>query len=74
MSTQTLTFRSMPEITARDLLEPLKLGLSVQDLLGELQDAFPPSLPRPTETQNTIMYRSGQRSVVEWIENRINEE
>jgi hypothetical protein len=64
----------MPEITARDLLGPVSLGLTVEDLLGELENAFPPSLPTPMQTQSAIMYQSGQRSVVEWIINRINEE
>ena len=52
----------------------LNIGLTVERLLEELEDHFPPKTPHPKEELNTIMYQAGQRSIVEWINNRITEE
>ena len=52
----------------------LNLGLTVERLLAELEDNFPQFLPQPNDATNSIMYKSGQRSVVEWVANRISEE
>lgn len=52
----------------------LELGLTVERLLAELEDTFPQFLPQPSDSSNSIMYKSGQRSVVEWISNRISDE
>ena len=60
---QTKTSHSMPNF-----------GLTVRRLLEELEDVFPPVNPSPDTTLNQIMYRAGQRSVLEWIENRLDEE
>ena len=49
-------------------------GLSVRRLLEELEDVFPPVNPTPDTSVGHIMYRAGQRSVVEWIENRLDED
>ena len=43
------------------------LGLSAQATLNEMQELFPPLKVGPTTPVNTIMYRAGQRSVVEWL-------
>ncbi len=32
-----------------------------------LEETFPPTNPTPDDTMEKIMYRSGQRSVVEWV-------
>ena len=48
-------------------------GLQVDSLLAQLEDTFPPVNPGPGETISTIMYRSGQRSVIEWIYNQLQE-
>ena len=50
------------------------LRLDVRRLLEELEDVFPPVNPTPDISVGHIMYRAGQRSVVEWIENRLDEE
>ena len=53
----------------------LELGITAERLLSELEVNFPQFLPQPNESSNAIMYKSGQRSVVEWVSNRIlNEE
>ncbi len=52
----------------------LNLGLTVQALLAELEENFPQFLPQPNDPINMIMYKSGQRSIVEWIAHRISEE
>lgn len=52
----------------------LSLGLTVEKLLADLEDNFQPSRPCPTDKIEDIMYRSGQRSVVEYIKQIIEEE
>jgi hypothetical protein len=52
----------------------LNIGLTVERLLEELEDQFPQFLPQPNDPVNLIMYKSGQRSVVEFIQSRINED
>ena len=48
--------------------------LTVERLLEELEDLYPPINPTPDTSINQIMYRSGQSSVVEWIRTRITNE
>lgn len=48
--------------------------LTVERLLEELEDLYPPFNPTPDTPINQIMYRSGQVSVVEWIRTRITNE
>ena len=50
------------------------LGPNLESILAELEEIYPPTNPSPDESMEKIMYRSGQRSVVEWIKDRINEE
>ena len=50
------------------------LGPNLEQILTELEEIYPPTNPNPNEKMETIMYRSGQRSVVEWIKTRISEE
>ena len=52
----------------------LSLGLTVEKLLADLEDNFPPSRPSPSDKIEDIMYRSGQRSVVEYINQVIDNE
>jgi hypothetical protein len=49
-------------------------GLQLQSILQELEDNFPPVNPHPDDPTNLVMYRSGQRSVVEWINHRLTED
>jgi hypothetical protein len=49
-------------------------GLHLKSLLQELDENFPAFLPQPNDPQSLIMYKSGQRSVVEWISHRLSEE
>jgi len=49
----------------------LNIGLTVDVLMGELEKVYPNSLPTPHDAYETIMYRAGQRSVVEWMKQRI---
>ena len=50
------------------------LGPSLESILQELEEKFPPVTPHPKEDIGAIMYKAGQRSVVDWINNRIKEE
>ena len=36
-------------------------------ILEEMEQIFPPVTPTPDWTERQIMYRSGQRAVVEWL-------
>jgi hypothetical protein len=49
-------------------------GLQLTALISKLDENFPPTTPNPSESLSQIMYRSGQRSVVEWIQRQLNEE
>lgn len=42
-------------------------GMESRALINQLDEQFPVMNPSPTDTIEKIMYRSGQRSVVEWI-------
>ena len=56
--------------TYPNTLEPL-LGPNVNSLSLEMEDKFPPFIPHPKEELASIMFKAGQRSVVEWYKNRI---
>ena len=49
------------------------LGPNIQSLAKEMDEKFPPVNPHPKEELNTIMYKAGQRSVVEWYKERVDE-
>ena len=51
--------------TSPNMLEIL--GMNAQGLIHALEESFPPTTPTPEDTMEKIMYRSGQRSVVEWV-------
>ena len=59
--------------TYPNMLEPL-IGPNMEAVLAELDEKFPPVNPHPKEEIAAIMYKAGQRSVVEWISKRLNEE
>ena len=46
-------------------------GIEFNTILKELENNFPPVNPTPSDDLPSIMYRSGQRSVVEWIINNM---
>jgi hypothetical protein len=48
-------------------------GLQSNVLVAQLNETFPPTNPTPEDTMEKVMYRSGQRSVVEWIINYMEE-
>ena len=59
--------------TSHNMLEAV-LGPRVDDkILQEMQENFPPINPHPKEELSVIMYKAGQRSVVEWLVNRLEE-
>ena len=58
--------------TSHNTLSMLEtLGMEHRALVNQLEENFPPITPTPDDTIEKIMYRSGQRSVVEWLINRI---
>ena len=56
--------------TYPNMLEPL-LGPNLDSLLKEMEEKFPPVNPHPKEEIGTIMYKAGQRSVIEWLQHRM---
>ena len=46
-------------------------GLQANTLLNEANEIFPPVNPSPTDDLALIMYRAGQRSVVEWLQQQM---
>ena len=51
--------------TSPNMLETV--GMQARGLAHQLEEIFPPITPTPEDSMEKIMYRSGQRSVVEWI-------
>ena len=39
----------------------------LDELVQELQDNFPPFNPHPNDPERMVMYKAGQRSVIEYI-------
>ena len=58
--------------TSRSTLEPI-LGPNPESLLVEMEEKFPPLNPHPKEELSSIMYKAGQRSVIEWYRSRLDE-
>jgi len=58
--------------TSHNILEPV-IGPTLESVLLELEEIHPPLTPTPDESMEKIMYRSGQRSVVDWIRTRMEE-
>ena len=52
----------------------LKLGLTVEGLLGELDQKYPQDNPHPDHPITHIMFRAGQRDIIEWIRRRLQED
>ena len=46
-------------------------GIQANVIISELDDYFPPITPSPSDSIETIMYKAGQRSVVEWLQQRM---
>lgn len=46
-------------------------GLQLKTVLTELDENFPVVNPTPHSSIEQIMYQAGQRSVVEWLINRL---
>jgi len=55
---------------SHNTLEPL-FGPSPDQILQEMEEFFPTVTPSPDNDLRQIMYKSGQRSVVEWLINRL---
>ena len=59
--------------TSHHMLEAV-LGPRVDEkILQEMDKNFPAHNPHPKEELSVIMYKAGQRSVVEWLKNRLEE-
>ena len=46
---------------------------NLQALVDELEDMYPSINPTPRDEDRAIMYRAGQRSVVEYILSKLNQ-
>ena len=55
-----------------NLLETV--GLQTKSILQQLEEIFPPVNPSPDMSIEQIMFRSGQRSVVEWIKQQMEQD
>ena len=40
-------------------------------LVQEMLEVFPPTNPNPSQSYEQIMYQAGQRDVVEWFINKL---
>ena len=48
-------------------------GPELVTILKEMEEVYPHTNPHPVDDIATVMYRAGQRSVVEWLSKRISE-
>ena len=48
-------------------------GIQMNALVQEMQDTFPPINPNPSQPIEQIMFQAGQRDVVEWFLNKLQE-
>ena len=62
------TSRNMHEVSTLEVF-----GMQAHSIIEELNEIFPPVNPTPSDSIHAIMYHAGQRSVVEWLFNRMNE-
>ena len=46
-------------------------GLQATTILKEMDENFPPVQPTPYDNIEKIMYQAGQRSVVEWVKQQM---
>jgi len=54
--------------TSHNTLDLLEVkGMQANSMVKLLDEMFPSTNPGPEDTLEKIMYRSGQRSVVEWV-------
>ncbi len=56
-------------LTSPNMLETM--GMELRALSMQMEEQFPNITPMPGDSIEKIMYRSGQRSVVEWLLNRL---
>ena len=49
-------------------------GITVKQVIHHMDEAFPPLQVSPAMTHDEIMYRAGQRSVVEWFIEQLQED
>ena len=49
------------------LLKDYEYPHTADDLLEILKEAYPPTSPQQDETYEHLMFRGGQRSVVDWL-------
>lgn len=49
-------------------------GFTVKQMIVEMDEMFPPLSISPSDSTEQIMYKAGQRSVVEWLQRRLQEE
>lgn len=56
------------ELTAKDVFDS---EYTIAKLVEKLQDIYPPITPGPGDDYALIMYRAGQRQVVEYLTNLI---
>ena len=61
----SLNMQTPTSLNTLDLLDVK--GMTATAMLSKLDETFPPTNPTPEDTMEKIMYRSGQRSVVEWV-------
>ena len=55
--------------TSHNMLNLLEArGMELNSILNQLDDTFPPVNPSPNDDISLIMYRAGQRAVVEYIQ------
>ena len=50
------------------------LGLQSSQVIRQLDETFPPVNPSPNDDIKVIMYKAGQRHVIEWIKQQMEQQ
>jgi hypothetical protein len=64
-----------PSLNMQTQIYPSTLNLhseKLEKLIEDLENKFPPQTIHPKEEINSIMYRAGQQSVVEYVKQLLN--
>jgi hypothetical protein len=49
-------------------------GFTTKQIITEMEENFPPFNPSPSDSMQVLMYKAGQRSVVEWFIDKLQEQ
>ena len=65
---------ALREVLGLDPAPQVSVGYTAESLLRDLEASFPHRSPDINESIEQLMWRGGQRSVVDWVQQRLEQE